>query len=119
MLIEVGDGGKKVVDASGAARFRFERGDLQGHAIEDDVGTGRGQVNFIGFEDFAVFGFDDGDGGLPEQQFLHQRFVIGGEVLNNDKCAAGLEWGCLEKQLKGFESAGGSADTDDVDGIRR
>ena len=71
-----------------ALREGFQQ--LQGAVYKRHVAVGRDNVDAIGFYRHAVFDFNDGHAGAVLNKFGEQAFVVGCQVLNQNKGHAGV-----------------------------
>ena len=108
-----GEGAEEVIN--GAAMAGGEEGFAEAEfAVDDGHGvSGADDVDGVGADDGAVFNLVDGHGGVLGEQFGHEAFVLGGEVLDEDEGHAGVGGKSFEEFGVGFEAAGGCTNADD------
>jgi len=88
------------------------------HAASPDYGVERYVADpthlsdVVSFDRHPVFNEMDGQHRVPRQEFIHQAFEIGREVLNDDECHPRRFGQALEKADKGIEPARGGANAD-------
>ena len=77
------------------------------------------EINGIGLDGHLVFRLHDPHGGVLTQNVGHKTFIIGREVLNNDKAQSAAGGKKAEKLLQRLKTAGRRAQSDDKRAGRR
>jgi len=88
----------------------FARRKAQVAVLEDHAGVGRNDVYVIRLDAHAVPNGDDRNGRPLGQYFRQQAFMLGIEMLDQDKGHSGIRRQGREQLAKGFEPASRSTD---------
>ena len=119
LLPVVGQGAEEEIDRQAQAPGRRRVEQVQ-HPVQDGhVLVGRDHVDVVRLDLHPVLDLDDRHGGGALEQLHHDALVRRVQVLDDDKGHAALLRHVAQEQLQRLQPAGGSADADDGEILRR